>query len=104
VTATPENVPISAEDAQFAVVRAVEQLLRTEQTDDTRSRADLARCRDDLRATIGTFVALLRRDGDPPEQAIVRVKEVLRTVAAPPLVRRRIMNDMVSWCIEEYYR
>lgn len=104
VTTTPENVSLSADDARAAAVRAMEELVHTTQDGDPAARADFDQQRERLRVAVATYVGLMRRDGVTPEQAIVNVKDALRSVGALPVVRRRIMNDIVTWCIEEYYR
>lgn len=104
MTTTPEKVSLSAEDARAAAVRAVEDLVRSTQDDDPAARENFDQQRECLRAAVATYVALMRRDDVTPEQAIVNVKHALRSVGTLPVVRRRIMNDIVTLCIEEYYR
>jgi hypothetical protein len=55
-------------------------------------------------------VHALKRAGLPPEQALRRVKEVVRVSATTPLPDRaprpsdRLADDLVAWFVAEYYR
>lgn len=84
-----------------ALVRAHPAL---ESGDTTRAELDAARAH--LCETVGTLAARLRRDGLPPQQMLVVVKDAVRAAAptaAEVLAARDVMSDAVRCGIDAYY-
>ncbi len=60
-----------------------------------------------LRATVDDYVGHLRDAGKPPERALVQLKLVLKETPTHELKaaqRDRLVEDIVRWGIEAYYR
>jgi hypothetical protein len=94
-------MPSIEADARTAVIDAVRAASTTE-PDDSEPAAHVTP-RESLRSSVRAYVRLLRDSGLQPEQTIVQVKEAVQSVSASPVVKRRLMNDIISWCIEAYY-
>lgn len=70
--------------------------------------------RDELRDAASALVTELRSDRLPPEDMLVRIKEILADAglrptyaSAPPEFGPRepsVYGDLIAWCIKEYYR
>lgn len=70
--------------------------------------------RDDLRDAASALVNQLRRANLPPEDMLLRIKEILAEVglrptyaSAPPEFGPRepsVYSDLIAWCIKEYYK
>lgn len=60
----------------------------------------------ELRTAVSLYIAALRNDGAPVEQAVISTKElVASTIGGPniPRERRTLGEQVVSWGIEAYY-
>ncbi|HEX7020764.1 MAG TPA: hypothetical protein VF159_12170 [Gemmatimonadaceae bacterium] len=70
--------------------------------------------RDEVREAASALVNQLRRANLPPEDMLLRIKEILAEVglrptyaSAPPEFGPRepsIYGDLIAWCIREYYK
>ena len=62
----------------------------------------------DLECIVREYVRALKRAGIAPEQALKRVKDVVRVSTVLPIVARspadRLPDQVVAWFVAEYYR
>jgi hypothetical protein len=91
----PPPLPGVAEERVVAVLRAT---LAT-------GAEDVAPVREALRA----YVLSLRARGNPPERAVIAVKErvfeaIRRRPGTPPADASALLRRVVHWAIESYYR
>jgi hypothetical protein len=94
----------SALRAEIAVMRQVTRALREER------EALLESCRqsrDDMRLAVQTYAESLRRDGVPPERALLLIKSAIKTgvdaTACGDVEADRLVGDGVTWGIHAYY-
>jgi len=63
--------------------------------------------RDEMRLAVQTYAGLLRRDGVPPERALLLIKSAIKTgVEGTPygdVEADRLVGDGVTWGIHAYY-
>lgn len=71
--------------------------LRAERQNDERA------ARAQLRESIVSYVAILRRDNTPPERMLTLVKSAVGDAATDPLLRRQLLDEIVRWAVEAYY-
>jgi hypothetical protein len=90
--------------AEIAVMRQVTRALREER------EALLESCRqsrDDMRLAVQTYAESLRRDGVPPERALLLIKSAIKTgvdaTACGDVEADRLVGDGVTWGIHAYY-
>jgi hypothetical protein len=90
--------------AEIAVMRQVTRALREER------EALLESCRqsrDDMRFAVQTYAESLRRDGVPPERALLLIKSAIKTgvdaTACGDVEADRLVGDGVTWGIHAYY-
>lgn len=75
------------------------------------SATEACRLDDELQRSVRDYAAVLRQLGEPPEQAVVSVKEIAweaaQTISHPlrvrPLERQGLVNDLVRWTIGAYF-
>jgi hypothetical protein len=64
----------------------------------------------ELEGLVRSYVRALKEAGAAPEQALARVKAVVRVQAVMPIPGRpvrpadRLADDVVAWFVAEYYR
>lgn len=61
----------------------------------------------ELEGIVRTYARALKTAEVPPEQALNRVKDVVRTppsAHAPATPAERLAGDVVAWFVAEYYR
>jgi hypothetical protein len=104
VAATQAAARSSALLAELAIMRATNRALRDER------EALLQSChqtRDEMRHEIQTYAALLKRDGVPPERALLLIKSAMKTgieaTACGEVEADRLVGDGVSWGIHAYF-
>ncbi len=104
IAATEAAARSSALLAQIAIMRATNRALRDER------EVLLQNCRetrDDMRSAIQTYAALLRRDGVPPERALLLIKSAMRSgiesTECGEVEADRLVGDGVSWGIHAYF-
>jgi hypothetical protein len=98
-----ESLPSSSDRERFSTsTPAVLRLSRLLQaTSQTPTDAGLG----DVRETIRDFVRELKDEGLPPERVLVRLKSTIGEVRGDDIEpRRRLFQQVITWCIEEYYR
>jgi len=90
--------------AEIAIMREANRALRDER------EALLESCRhsrDEMRLAVQTYAGLLRRDGVPPERALLLIKSAIKTgVEGTPcgdVEADRLVGDGVTWGIHAYY-
>jgi hypothetical protein len=90
--------------AEIAVMRQVTRARREER------EALLESCRqsrDDMRLAVQTYAESLRRDGVPPERALLLIKSAIKTgvdaTACGDVEADRLVGDGVTWGIHAYY-
>ena len=74
--------------------------------ESVRAAAEREALREELRGIVCTYVAALKSDGLPPEQALRLVKTAIEPAlayATDGLDSRIVIDDAVRWCVEEYY-
>jgi uncharacterized coiled-coil DUF342 family protein len=73
--------------------------------------AEALRLDDELQRTVRSYAALLQQLGEPPETAVVSVKEIAWEAAqmldnplrVRPLERQGLVNDLVRWTVAAYF-
>jgi hypothetical protein len=90
--------------AEIAIMRQVTRVLRDER------EALLESCRqsrDEMRLAVQTYAELLRRDGVPPERALLLIKSAIKTgveaTTCGDVEADRLVGDGVTWGISAYY-
>jgi hypothetical protein len=90
--------------AEIAVMRQINRTLRDER------EALLESCRqsrDDMRLAVQTYAELLKRDGVPPERALLLIKSAIRSgieaTTCGEVEGDRLVGDGVTWGIHAYY-
>ena len=105
-----ERLRQSAREARARVARTIAQSTALMETaavvaDAAELRIALSlETRRVLRASVGNYVALLRRLDTPPERVVMDTKEIVADVV--PLRDRRaqvVTSLLVGWAIESYY-
>jgi hypothetical protein len=101
--ATPE--PAAARDGDGGIAVAADAFSATLRATVATGATDARPLRDALR----TFVAALRARGEPPERALIAVKDrvfeaVRRRQATPGADTGALVRRIVHWAIEAYYR
>lgn len=93
---------LKAYDAPASLNQAAQRLMRALEPPTGRDLGSAA----ELRVAVGDFVATLRTQGLGPEGMLVAVKNMLAemAVARDDDERRRLFQQVITWCIEEYYR
>jgi hypothetical protein len=72
----------------------------------TRARAERPGAIDELRAAIYAYARQLRREGVPPERALVAIKTLVYeglSTLRPSDAEERRLSLAVRWCIAAYY-
>jgi hypothetical protein len=90
--------------AEIAIMRQVTRALRDER------EALLESCRqsrDDMRLAVQTYAELLRRDGVPPERALLLIKSAIKAgveaTTCGDVEADRLVGDGVTWGIHAYF-
>lgn len=101
--ASPE--PSGVHDASDGITGAADAFSTTLRATVATGATDARALRDALRA----FVVALRAQGDPPERALIAVKNrvfeaVRRRPATPGADTGALVRRIVHWAIEAYYR
>jgi hypothetical protein len=104
IAATQAAAHSSALLAEISVMRQANRALRDER------EALLQGCRqtrDEMRQAVQTYAALLKRDGVPPERALLLIKAAMRTGLETnecgEVEADRLVGDGVSWGIHAYF-
>jgi hypothetical protein len=104
IAATQAAARSSALLTEIAIMRATNRALRDER------EALLQSCRqtrDDMRHAVQTYAALLRRDGIPPERALLLIKSAMKSGSdastCGEVEAGRLVGDGVSWGIHAYF-
>jgi hypothetical protein len=104
IAATQAAARSSALLAELSIMRQANRALRDER------EALLQGCRqtrDELRQAIQTYAALLRRDGVPPERALLLIKSAMKTGLEASdcgdVEANRLVVEGVSWGIHAYF-
>jgi hypothetical protein len=104
IAATQAAARSSALLAEIALMRASNRVLRDEREVLLQSCRDT---RDDMRSAIQTYAALLRRDGVPPEKALLLIKAAMKSgieaTECGEVESDRLVVDGVSWGIHAYF-
>jgi hypothetical protein len=90
--------------SEIAIMRQTNRALRDERD------AMLENCRqsrDEMRLAIQTYAELLRRDGVPPERALLLIKSAIKSgieaTSCGEVEADRLVGDGVTWGIHAYY-
>jgi hypothetical protein len=94
----------SALFSEIAIVRQTNRALRDER------EAMLENCRhsrDEMRLAVQTYAELLKRDGVPPERALLLIKSAIKSgieaTSCGEVEADRLVGDGVTWGIHAYY-
>ena len=87
--------------SQYYLLRATER----HNFSGASNRADLASAESELRREIASVVQLFRAHSAPPEQLLIRLKEMFPSLPdRDHAVVEAVRQQVVRWVIEDYYR